>query len=219
MWINGHLGHFSHPGKKAQKQKMTWLTVAIWFLEPFHLLCRGWRRSRSSPTTMTAAIVFQSRNWLVCLEPRSLAQSCLATTSAINLQNDTSYLFQNQQRRVWKYVCMQPVDHLPALRLRLLLYSRLLSNLDWGKYTLPLLPPFPCQPAVKYSEICSYLVSKTVNFRVQIRRRRMEAQLKLLRLFKRFMLSFFPKTTSRFPLSLHMFSFTMDASDEAIDLK
>lgn len=154
-----------------------------------------------SPTTVTAAIVFQSRNWLVCLEPGSLAQSLLATSSPINLQNDTSYLFQNQQRRVCRYVCMQPVDHPPAFRLRLLLYSRLMSNLDQRKYTLPLLPQFPCQPAVKYEEICSYLVSKTVNFRVQIRRRRMEAELNLLRLFKGFVLSFFPKTSSRFPLS------------------
>lgn len=147
----------------------------------------SWVASLSlSPTTVTAAIVFQSRNWLVCLEPGSLAQTCLATTSAINLQNDTSYLFQNQQRRVCRYVCMQPVDHPPALRLRLLLYSCLMSNLDWGKYALRLLPQFRCQPAVKYREICTYLVRKTVKLGVQIRRRRMEAQPNLLWLFKKF---------------------------------
>lgn len=150
----------------------------------------SWVASLSpSPTTVTAAIVFQSRNWLVCLEPGSLARSCLATASAINLQNDTSYLFQNQRRRVCRNVCMQPVDHPAALRLRLLLYSRLMSNLDLGKYALPLLLQFPCQPAVKYREICSDLVSKTVNFRVQIRRHRAEAQLSILWLFKRFVFS------------------------------
>lgn len=214
MWINDHLGLFSHGETKHKAEND---------LAPnFNVIFRTFSFAVSwvaSPTTVTAAIVFPSRNWLVCLEPGSLAQRCLATTSAINLQNDTSYLFQNQRRRVCKYVCMQPVDHPPALRLCLLLYSRLMSNLDWGKCTLPLLPQFLCQAAVKYREICSYLVSKTVNFRVQIRRRRMEAQLNLLQPFKRFVLSFFPQTSSRFPLFLHMFSFTVDAVDEKMYLK
>lgn len=86
----------------------------------------------------------------------SLAQSCLDKMTANNLETNTSYLSQNQQRRACRCVCMQPVDHPPALRLRLLLSSRLMLNLDWGIYTLSLLPQFPCQPAGKYREICSY---------------------------------------------------------------
>lgn len=121
---------------------MTWLTVPIQFSKPFHFLCCGWQRSRWSPD-YDSYHCFPVQKWVSLPGTKFLAENCLAITSPINLQNDMSYLLQNQQQQraaqqcICRYVCLQPVHHPGVLHLCLYSLFLFLSNLDLGNILSP----------------------------------------------------------------------------------
>lgn len=132
---------FLRPWKKSTKAKND-------LAHRFNLIFRTFSSAVSWAAPLS--LKFSNRDSRHCLpfgKMVSLSGTTATTTSAINLQNDTSYLVQNQQRRVSGSVSMQPVDHPAALRL--LLYSRSLSNLDGGKWTSS--PP-PCCRSLPVSQ-------------------------------------------------------------------